>query len=275
VKEDIVDNASRFGPPKEAEVQESKKKVDVTQQVNITSILTGDNPFYRVLPEGHDEIQDKNADGLDDNQKPEGNKTAKQFPAPKDAKKKMKNMKMEFFKQDEVSDYMIEKSKLKKGDMKMRGGKLEPKAMAALKTMSQDEAKVLVQGLPANLRRSTMKELGIKEVVDGRTTAFKTTVERLITAKNKPELDEADMTDAQIQSAKKDDSAMVKSAQKKARADVINSMNKPKVTEEKKEVKELSMKPDKKQPNLILPVKGSKGVSKFERQKATRSADKK
>ena len=225
VKEDIVDNASRFGPPKEAEVQESKKKVDVTQQVNITSILTGDNPFYRVLPEGHDEIQDKNADGLDDNQKPEGNKTAKQFPAPKDAKKKMKNMKMEFFKQDEVSDYMIEKSKLKKGDMKMRGGKLEPKAMAALKTMSQDEAKVLVQGLPANLRRSTMKELGIKEVVDGRTTAFKTTVERLITAKNKPELDEADMTDAQIQSAKKDDSAMVKSAQKKARADVINSMS--------------------------------------------------
>ena len=336
MKEDIIDNVSKFGPPKEAEVQESKKKVDVIQQVNFTSILTGDNPFYRSLPEdhgtysdntyadgdhklnshhldsahamhkksnhagvkfhtamgddephavtvnkgspalkdkkfmghvkkltkmneGHDEIQDKNADGLDDNQKPEGSKTAKQFPAPKDAKKKMKNMKMEFFKQDEVSDYMIEKSKLKKGDMKMRGGKLEPKAMAALKTMSQDEAKVLVQGLPANLRRSTMKELGIKEVVDGRTTAFKTTVERLITAKNKPELDEADMTDAQVQSAKKDDSAMVKSAQKKARADVINSMNKPKVNE---------LKTDDELPNL----KGLKEISDHERKKAYNSA---
>jgi len=113
--------------------------------------------------EGQDEIQDKNADGLDDNQKPEGHKTAKQFPAPKDAKKKMKSLKMEM--KSDIADLVIEKAKLKKNDIKMRAGKLDPKAMSALKTMNQDEAKVLVQGLPSNLRRSTMKELGIREVV--------------------------------------------------------------------------------------------------------------
>ena len=37
---------------------------------------------------------------------------------------------------------------------------------------------------------------------------------------------------------------------------------------EGKEVKELSMKPDKKLPNLKVPVKGKKGVSKFTRKKA-------
>ena len=36
---------------------------------------------------------------------------------------------------------------------------------------------------------------------------------------------------------------------------------------EGKEVKELSMKPDKKLPNLKLPVKGKKGVSKYMRKK--------
>ena len=181
-------------------------------------------------------------------------------------------MKMEFFRQDEVSDFMIEKHKIKKGDMKMRGGKLEPKAMAALKTMSQDEAKVLVQGLPANLRRSTMKELGIKEVVDGRTKAFRTTVERLITAKNKPAIDEADQNDKDKISPNTKELANASVA--KSRAMVMKVMNK-KVTEEKKAVQELSLKPDKKQPNLILPVKGPKGVSKFERQKGIRTADKK
>ena len=37
---------------------------------------------------------------------------------------------------------------------------------------------------------------------------------------------------------------------------------------EGKEVKELSMKPDKKLPNLKVPAKGKKGVSKFMRKKA-------
>ena len=36
---------------------------------------------------------------------------------------------------------------------------------------------------------------------------------------------------------------------------------------EGKEVKELSMKPDKKLPNLKVPVKGKKGISKFMRKK--------
>jgi len=125
--------------------------------------------------EGQDEIQDKNADGLDDNQKPEGHKTAKQFPAPKDAKKKMKSLKMEM--KSDIADLVIEKAKLKKNDIKMRAGKLDPKAMSALKTMNQDEAKVLVQGLPSNLRRSTMKELGIREV------AVPSIVENLISKK--------------------------------------------------------------------------------------------
>lgn len=217
--EDFVDNRIKFGKPSE-DVFEQEENKDDNYQINFTSILTGDNPFYRPIQEiskktmssyvkkavrnvddrsfaagltdnqpdtpgthknnqkirnrtkgisravdkmseGHDEIQDKNADGKDDNQKPEGDKTAKQFPAPKDAKKKMKQMKMEM--KTEVADLVIEKAKLKKNDIKMRAGKLDPKAMAALKTMSQDEAKVLVQGLPSNLRRSTMKELGIRE----------------------------------------------------------------------------------------------------------------
>ena len=94
MSEDIVDNKIRFGKPSE-EVFE-KQTDDDFKLVNFTSILTGDNPFYRPIQEkikvkeGHDEIQDKNVDGLDDNQKPEGNKTAKQFPAPKDVKKKTK-----------------------------------------------------------------------------------------------------------------------------------------------------------------------------------------
>ena len=166
MSEDIIDNKIKFGKPTE-EVFEQQDKEDKVQ-VNFTSILTGDNPFYKPIKEtsnkmseGHDEIQDKNVDGLDDNQKPEGKKTAKQFPAPKDAKNKMKSLKMEM--KSDVSDIVIEKAKLKKNDMKMRAGKLDPKAMTALKTMSQDEAKVLVQGLPSNLKKSTLKELGIKE----------------------------------------------------------------------------------------------------------------
>jgi len=166
-QEDFFDNKIKFGKPFE-EVFEQEIEIDKSNTINFTSILTGDNPFYKPIEEisnktyeGHDEIQDKNVDGLDDNQKPEGKKTAKQFPAPKDVKSKMKNLKMEM--KTEVADLVIEKAKLKKNDMKMRAGKLDPKAMTALKTMSQDEAKVLVQGLPSNLRKSTMKELGIKE----------------------------------------------------------------------------------------------------------------
>lgn len=92
-----------------------------------------------------------------------------------------------------------------------------------------------------------MKELGIKEVVDGRTKAFKSTVERLITAKNKPEIDEADMTDAQMNTAKKDDSAMVKAAQKKARADVVTAMNKPKMADEAMTPPKMPSKADNRQ----------------------------
>lgn len=167
VSEDVINNKIKFGKPSE-EVFEQQDNEQDTTLVNFTSILTGNNPFYRPIEEisskmseGHDEIQDKNVDGLDDNQKPEGKKTAKQFPAPKDAKNKMKSLKMEM--KSDVSDIVIEKAKLKKNDMKMRAGKLDPKAMTALKTMSQDEAKVLVQGLPSNLKKSTLKELGIKE----------------------------------------------------------------------------------------------------------------
>ena len=199
--EDLISNKVRFGSPS-SEVFEHENSLDFdSTSINFTSILTGNNPFYKpiiekqrldpkcwdgykkagtkmkgdtrvnncvkeepnIAMEGQDEIQDKNADGLDDNQKPEGNKTAKQFPAPKDAKKKIKSLKMEM--KSDIADLVIEKAKLKKNDIKMRAGKLDPKAMSALKTMNQDEAKVLVQGLPSNLRRSTMKELGIKEVV--------------------------------------------------------------------------------------------------------------
>ena len=199
--EDLISNKARFSSPS-SEVFEHENSLDFdSTSINFTSILTGSNPFYKPIiekqrldpkcwdgyekagtkmkgdtrvnncvkeepyttMEGQDEIQDKNADGLDDNQKPEGNKTAKQFPAPKDAKKKMKSLKMEM--KSDIADLVIEKAKLKKNDIKMRAGKLDPKAMSALKTMNQDEAKVLVQGLPSNLRRSTMKELGIREVV--------------------------------------------------------------------------------------------------------------
>ena len=41
---------------------------------------------------------------------------------------------------------------------------------------------------------------------------------------------------------------------------------------ESADVKELSMKPDKKLPNLRVPVKGKKGVSKFMRKKAAATA---
>ena len=153
--------------------------------------------LVKVNNEGHDEIQDKDADGKDDNQKPEGHLTAKQFDAPKDVKKKVKSLKMEM--KTDIADYVLEKASIKKGDMKMRGGKLDPKAMAALKTMSAEDAKVMIQGLPTNLRRSTMKELGIKEVVDIRTQTYKETVTKLAKAKSLYHKMEAELPEASVE----------------------------------------------------------------------------
>ena len=281
VEEDYIDNTIKFGKPVKAseDVFEHEAKPDESNTVNFTSILTGDNPFYRPIQElskntlssysqkannrlanapdkkaigiptpnnvrkygnklmnkisgqrtaqnkvakadgvdqphkyiggkksnikiaaneGHDEIQDKNVNGLDDNQKPEGKKTAKQFSAPKDAKSKMKSLKMEM--KTEVAGLVIEKNKLRKNDMKMRAGKLDPKAMIALKTMSQDEAKVLVQGLPSNLRTSTLKELGIKE----KAPIYKKTIESILLKREmkREEKVAEGMTDDQNQATK-------------------------------------------------------------------------
>jgi len=209
VSEDFIENKTKFGKPAD-EVYEQEIETDESNTVNFTSILTGDNPFYKPIQElskntlsshneGHDEIQDKNVDGLDDNQKPEGYKTAKQFAAPKNAKSKMKSLKMEM--KTDIADLVIEKAKLKKNDLKMRAGKLDPKAMTALKTMSQDEAKVLVQGLPSNLRKSTMKELGIREQ-DSQITLKKTVESILIKREIARKVEEDSMTDQQNQATK-------------------------------------------------------------------------
>ena len=67
--------------------------------------------------------------------------------------------------------------------------------------MSQDEAKVLVQGLPSNLRKSTMKELGIKE--QDSKPSYKKTVESILLKREAArKVEEDSMSDQQDQATK-------------------------------------------------------------------------
>lgn len=61
--------------------------------------------------------------------------------------------------------------------------KLDKQTMNMLKSLEPDEARLIIQGLPSSLRRKAMKELGLKEKVDGRTKAYKETANRLIKMK--------------------------------------------------------------------------------------------
>lgn len=60
---------------------------------------------------------------------------------------------------------------------------VDKKLLKQLQSLDPDEARVIVQGLPKSIRAAMMKELGIKEKVDGRTKAYKETVSRLTAKK--------------------------------------------------------------------------------------------
>lgn len=61
--------------------------------------------------------------------------------------------------------------------------KLDKDTMDMLKSLDPDEQRMIIQGLPSSLRRKAMKELGLKEKVDGRTKGYKETVARLTAMK--------------------------------------------------------------------------------------------
>ena len=69
-------------------------------------------------------------------------------------------------------------------------GTLDRKVIKQLKAMDQDEAMLIIQGLPKNMQKQAKKELGIKEKVDGRTKGFKETAKRL--ADKKEQMKERD-----------------------------------------------------------------------------------
>lgn len=78
---------------------------------------------------------------------------------------------------------------VKKEDVKLSEAAVDQKLIKTLKAMMKDgdaeSVRLLVQGLPRNMKKDVMKKIGMKEQVDGRTKAFKETIQRLNMAKTK------------------------------------------------------------------------------------------
>ncbi|MCG7944951.1 MAG: hypothetical protein N0C84_01245 [Candidatus Thiodiazotropha taylori] len=64
-------------------------------------------------------------------------------------------------------------------------GKVDKNTMKMLKSLDADEARLIIQGLPKNVRAKVMKQLGLKEKVDGRTKAYKETANRILARKQR------------------------------------------------------------------------------------------
>ena len=69
---------------------------------------------------------------------------------------------------------------------------VDKKALKMLQSLEPDEARMIIQGMPKNDQRAYMKALGIKEKVDGRTSAYKETAARLMAKKEQVEEQEED-----------------------------------------------------------------------------------
>ena len=78
---------------------------------------------------------------------------------------------------------------VKKEDVKLSEAAVDQKLIKTLKAMMKDgdaeSVRLLIQGLPRNMKKDVMKKIGMKEQVDGRTKAFKETIQRLNMAKTK------------------------------------------------------------------------------------------
>lgn len=76
---------------------------------------------------------------------------------------------------------------VKKEDIKLSEAMVDQKLVKTLKAMMKDgdadSVRLLIQGLPRNMKKDVMKKIGMKEQVDGRTKAFKETIQRLNLAK--------------------------------------------------------------------------------------------
>lgn len=79
---------------------------------------------------------------------------------------------------------------VKKEDIKLSEAVVDQKLIKTLKAMMKDgesdSVRLLIQGLPRNMKKDVMKKIGMKETVDGRTKAFKETIQRLNMSKQVP-----------------------------------------------------------------------------------------
>lgn len=76
---------------------------------------------------------------------------------------------------------MFEENEVEESKLTIK--KLDKDTMDMLRSLDDEEARLIIQGLPSSLRRKAMQELGLKEKVDGRTKAYKETANRLIKMK--------------------------------------------------------------------------------------------
>tara|TARA_X000001316_G_C922413_1_gene37754 strand:+ start:5406 stop:7034 length:1629 start_codon:yes stop_codon:yes gene_type:complete len=169
------------------------------------SVLTGDNPFLR---EKMDMKKADMGDVIDDFKKSDapqfqGKSMAKRRQMAIAAKlnsegamkrmatqddererlgpRKVKGMGLDTFKKKPVEP--------KNEDVKLSEAMVDQKLIKTLKAMMKDgeddSVRLLIQGLPRNMKKDVMKKIGMKEQVDGRTKAFKETISRLNMAKIK------------------------------------------------------------------------------------------
>jgi hypothetical protein len=87
---------------------------------------------------------------------------------------------------------------VKKEDVKLSEAAVDQKLIKTLKSMMKDgdadSVRLLIQGLPKNMKKDVMKKIGMKEQVDGRTKAFKETIQRLNMAKVKTVEEDIDLS---------------------------------------------------------------------------------
>lgn len=87
---------------------------------------------------------------------------------------------------------------VKNEDVKLSEAMVDQKLIKTLKAMMKDgeddSVRLLIQGLPRNMKKDVMKKIGMKEQVDGRTKAFKEAINRLNMAKVKT-VEEEDQVD--------------------------------------------------------------------------------
>lgn len=197
------------------------------------SILTGDNPFLREKMDIKKADMGDVVDDFKKSDAPQfqGKSMAKRRQmaiaaklntegamkrmATQDAEKerlgdrKVKGDGMDTFKKKYPDHLSVKKAKaafaptkggadVKKEDVKLSEAMVDQKLIKTLKAMMKDgdadSVRLLVQGLPKNMKKDVMKKIGMKEQVDGRTKAFKETIERLNLAKVKTVEEEDEVT---------------------------------------------------------------------------------